>query len=270
MDSLEFSPEECYVIREKVGTSTNGMFRLKQVLEVLRPELKGKLLPADIRVILQNLEQEGVVPVICKRIELHVTKDENKKRMCTYYYVSKPGQILELLTMRSILDGTYRDSDAICNREHKLIMVWGADKSDTDVTLSTRVCNRKDGNSSLHVQPLACIEKCAESYENEELTIFNKEYPTYHFLQRSVNDDLQMAIITDGKSEHFASAPDKATCALFYPVPRLDPTTRRRLEVEYITEPVDEIEVAFDEQDGIEIGLPPKVHIPVLIKTKSG
>ena len=69
-EALVLTAVQCMVVRNYVQTSTNGMYRLKQVLEVFCPQLKGKLLPADLRRILQELEQTGVVPAIACRIEL--------------------------------------------------------------------------------------------------------------------------------------------------------------------------------------------------------
>ena len=63
-EALVLTAAQCMVVRNYVQTSTNGMYRLKQVLEVFCPQLKGKLLPADLRRILQELEQTGVVPAI--------------------------------------------------------------------------------------------------------------------------------------------------------------------------------------------------------------
>lgn len=262
LDSLQFTPEECLVIRDFVGTSTNGMYRLKQALEVLRPELKGKLLPPDLRVLLGELEKTGVVPAICKRVELTVSLDENKKRMCTYYYVSNPGHLLEHQTATSILDGTYQDSFSICSQRNKLIMVWGINKSDTDVTCSMRVCNRKKGNSSLHVQMIASIENAAETYENEVKTIFNPEYPTGRFLQRSVNDDYHMMVFKIGASRHTKGAPRTCTCALFLPTPTLERCMLRQIDVELLPLPIGEGLVVYDEQLPTEMGLPPKIPIP--------
>ena len=94
-EKLTFTPEETLVLRDFVRMGTNGVYRLKQIIEVLRPELKGLLFLPDIRKVLQELEGKGVIPVITKRVELQISKDENKKNMCTYYFVSNPGQLLE-------------------------------------------------------------------------------------------------------------------------------------------------------------------------------
>lgn len=61
-DKIRFTPEETMVIRDHVKTSTNGMFRLKQIIGVLRPELKDMLFDSDIRQLLHELETKGVVP----------------------------------------------------------------------------------------------------------------------------------------------------------------------------------------------------------------
>ena len=83
-EALVLTAVQCMVVRNYVQTSTNGMYRLKQVLEVFCPQLKGKLLPADLRRILQELEQTGVVPAIACQIELETAQDKKKRQsLCT-------------------------------------------------------------------------------------------------------------------------------------------------------------------------------------------
>ena len=127
--------------------------------------------------------------------------------------------ILELQTAQSILDGSYRNSQDICSKNDKLIMVFGIDKSDTDLLCSQRVANRKDGNSRNHVQPIACAEKCAETYSNCEKTIFKKGRPTKRYLQNGLDDNYQMMSLTIGSKLHSDVKPKQATCALFLPFP---------------------------------------------------
>ena len=166
-EELVFDASDIMVIRNFVGTSSNAMMRLKRAVECLHPQLKGKLFSAEIQKIMSALETSGVVPVICKRIEMQISKDENKKGICTFYYVKNPGRLLERQTERSILDGSYRPSKKVCNCPDKLIMAWGIDKSDTDLSCSQRVCNRYKGNSANFVQGLASAEGCAETRGNE-------------------------------------------------------------------------------------------------------
>ena len=265
-EDLEFSDEEIVVMRNYINVSTNAMYRLKQVLEVLWPELRGKLIPAKIRVILQELENNGVVPAITKRIELQVSGDETKRAMRTYYYVSNPGAILELQTIRSILDGTYQQSFDICNFTNKTIMCWGIDKRDTDLNCAQRVFNRINGNSSSFVQGIASAEKSAETHGNLKISIFSHDGPTGWYLQRLTDDSYPMLTVTIGGDMH-RSVPErkplKATCALFLPYPRPNPLTQREIEVEHIDKTISKDSVTFAEQPPEEAGLPPKVPIPV-------
>ena len=217
--AIQLTPAQVMVVRNWVGTSTNGMYRLKQVLEIFCPELEGKLLPRDIRKILQELEQMGVVPVSSCQVELQIAGNKEKTGLRTYYYVTDPGHILELQTARSILDGSYRNSQVISSKNDKLIMVFGIDKSDTDLLCSQRVANRKDGNSRNHVQPIACAEKCAETYSNCEKTILKKGCLTQRYLQNGLDDNYQMMSLTIGSKLHSDVKPKQATCALFLPFP---------------------------------------------------
>ena len=45
---LLLSVAQCVVLRDHVGTGTNGLYQLKQALEALLPILKGLLLPSNI------------------------------------------------------------------------------------------------------------------------------------------------------------------------------------------------------------------------------
>ncbi len=129
-----------------------------------------------------------------------------------------------------------------------------------------RVCNTRDGNSSKRVQSIACIEGCAECYENKKLTIFNPAYPTGRFLQCLVDENYQMLIVSQGCST-VGSIPSSYTCSLFEPIPRLDPCTPRKLEVEYDDRHLAEGAISFDEVVNGDEGLPSKVHIPIEEKT---
>ena len=60
----------------------------------------------------------------------------------------------------------------------------GLDKSDLDLVLTIRICNRRSGNSRYFVQALAVLEgPVAEEYWNEMITICNPCYPTVEVLQ---------------------------------------------------------------------------------------
>ena len=280
INDLAFTPAEIMIIRNHLQTSTRGANRLKQVVEVLRPELKGLLFPPQILQLLHELETSGVVPVSCKKVELQISRDDNKRGICVYSYISSPGWLLERQTKLSVIDGTYQPSSTICNRDDKVIVVFGIDKSDTDLSCSVRLANRLKGNSANYVQAICSAEKCAETYENEKITIFNKNYPTGRYLQGLVHDNYHMMIVTlDGNAQRCSpeaipsnctctrctpkSIPSKCTCALFLPWPKPGPVNPRHFQVEHISPSINEQEVAFDKQQRNAVGLPPKIAIPL-------
>jgi len=177
------------LIRNWLKTGTNGAYRLKQAVEVLGPDLKGVLFPAEIQKILHVQEISDVGPVACKQIKLQISRDDNKRGIWTYFYVTNPGELLERQTMMSVPDSSYCQSSLICNRTNKLVMAWGIDKSDTDMSCSQRVCNRWKGNSANYVQSVCTAEKCTEIYDNEKASIFHQDHPTGRYLQSLLNDN---------------------------------------------------------------------------------
>ena len=152
----------------------------------------------------------------------------------------------------------------ICSKNNNFIMVWGIDKSDTDLLCSQRVANRKDGNSRNHVQPIACAEKCAETYTNCKFTIFRKDAPTGRYLQNTLDDNYQMMAVTVGSTLYSGEKPKKATCALFLPFPvSTERCTNRDFKVTFNSDPVDEDDVTFHDQPEDKAGLPLQISMPI-------
>ena len=56
------------------------------------------------------------------------------------------------------LDGAYENSFSFTSVKDKLAVAIGINKSDKDLVGTWRICNRKKGNSGLHVQAFACLE----------------------------------------------------------------------------------------------------------------
>ncbi len=72
-----------------------------------------------------------------------------------------------------------------------IVVSIGFDKSDSDFIGTWRVCNRKGGNSSAHVQSFACLEgPVAENHKNESKTIGNSKFPVKEVVQSLFYDQL--------------------------------------------------------------------------------
>ena len=190
-ESLELTPAQCIVIRDYVGTSTNGMYRLKQALEALIPELKGELIPACIRRKISLKEGEGVIPACMVEVNVLTNKKGNKRGVRPYTYVKNAMQLFCKMLTSLLVDvkEKFQPSQVFSKLQNKIVIVIGIDKSDSDLVLTIRICNRKGGNSRVYVQALAILEgPVAEEYWNEMLTIYNPRYPTCEVLQRLVDD----------------------------------------------------------------------------------
>ena len=92
-ESLQLTPSQCIVIRDYVGTSTNGLYRLKQALEALIPELRGDLMPACIHRKVAVVEGQGVIPACVVEVNVLLTKKGNKHGMRPYTYIQNPMQL---------------------------------------------------------------------------------------------------------------------------------------------------------------------------------
>ena len=52
---------QCMVLCDHVGTGTNGLYRIKQALQVFCPALKGVVLPKKTPCHVSRMERDGVV-----------------------------------------------------------------------------------------------------------------------------------------------------------------------------------------------------------------
>ena len=87
------------------------------------------------------------------------------------------------------LDGAKEESSIFCSLRGNIIVAIGIDKSDKDLVGTVRMCNRRKGNSGLHVQAFGCLEGLvAECYDNEIISFGSSSLPTCVTLQGLVDD----------------------------------------------------------------------------------
>ena len=183
---LQLSVAQSMVLRDHVGTGTNGLYRLKQALEVLCPALKGIVLPPNIWRHVNKMEIDGIVPPFIVQVWCTANKKGNKKAINTFYYCSRPSQLLENMLRRMFMDNTFQDSSEFSSLNNKIVISIGFNKSDSNFLGTWRPCNRKKGNLSLFVQTFACLEgPVCEDYINELITIG----------KRSIQFDLQFRVL---------------------------------------------------------------------------
>lgn len=173
--------------------------------------------------------------------------------MCVFWYLKDCYRVFEQLTVKAIIDGKLRDSIEISNLSKSLIVCYGVDRADSDVTLSIRLASREDGNSSKYTIPIAQYENGAETYDNEAATLFNPKYPLQQFLQDLVDDNSHTVTFTlRGKTI-------QCDCFMFCPTPKLGQCIERHFAVQMLP-PTTVDGVIFDPWP--LDGLPPKIAIP--------
>ena len=103
-------------------------------------------------------EEEEVIP--SKHVEVNVTLDKkgNKHGMRSYIYVEMAMQLFCNMMAKLLIDGRFQASQSFSNLEDKIVVVIDLDKSDSDIVLTIRICNRKEDNSREYVQALAILE----------------------------------------------------------------------------------------------------------------
>ena len=107
---FELSVAQSMAVRDHVGTGTNGLARIKQAIELFCPALKGILLPSNIRRHVSIMERDGVVPSKIVQVCCTVNKKGNKRAMNTFYYCSRPSQLLENMISRMFMDNSFQKS----------------------------------------------------------------------------------------------------------------------------------------------------------------
>ncbi len=219
-DDIELSPHQLLALRDHMKNSTNSMCRLQQALQAFLPNFR--ILPKNVKKIISNLENLGVVPSKLVVItDCVLTKKGNKRGNRNFYFSSSPTTLLGLMLRRLVLDGTMEESFLFSSLENKIVVAIGFDKSDSDFVGTWRICNRARGNSSVFVQSFACMEgPIAECYENEAKTIGNDIYPIRDTVQSALRDELFAITL---------ALPDErdCTCFVFKPTDPLPPSTPR-------------------------------------------
>jgi len=250
-DSLLWTPPMVAALRDWVKMSTRAVGRLHQVINhFVPPSLKNKLMPPQVMKILAAIDKEGTVPPKVLELELVISKANNLKKQCIFWYLEEPHRILELLTAKAVLDDAFRTSIDLSHVANVLFAAFGIDRAGSNVTASLRIGNRQDGNSSKYTIPIAQYEEAAETYDNEKATFFHSKCIIGTFLQNFVWDLMQMCIVKIGTSQ--------CECFTFLPIPS-KAEARRQLSVTVIGS-VSANQVKFPERE--VDGNPPSVQIP--------
>lgn len=194
--------EEAIVMRDHVGTTTNGLIRIDQNLR----GMKGlNIFPKQLKKQIANTEKQHELEVGVVGLEMIISKQTNKMKLCNFSYLKEPHVVLERLVESCKISGKFEESSLFSSLCGCLVFPFGGDRGGTDYTLLVRLANRIDGNSGRFCQPVCQFEDGAECYENCAKGPFNPLYPIRPFLQDLVDDRLH-AIVIDGRAPNDAIA----------------------------------------------------------------
>ena len=124
-----------------VGLSKNKMLKLKQALEGLSPIIKNLLFPPAMKDRLIEIDREGNIPSVAKKMLLVTKREGIKKDYRMVWRLQNPGHMIERLVILSIKDGSFRDSQTFSTLIDQMVVVWGCDKSSNDTGLAARIAN---------------------------------------------------------------------------------------------------------------------------------
>ena len=114
--------------------STNALYCIKQALRAFCPSLKNALLPSNIRKHESSMEKEGVISSRLIDVNCTITEIGNERGMCTFYYCSRPVELLGLMLCRMFLDNACKSSLSFAALIDMLVVMVGFDKSDSDLS----------------------------------------------------------------------------------------------------------------------------------------
>ena len=182
-DKFRLFPEEVALIRDAIGTTTNGIYRLKSCLESIRPELRGLLLPSCIKAVLARVDGSDNFENKTVQRECIITKEGTKKGLRPFAFIVHPWEVIARIVEKTKVEGTYKPSETWMKAKNKCVITMNADKG-SDINLSIRCANKEGGNSMHDTYCIASVEgPVCECIETEMETIFNDEYPIRGFLQ---------------------------------------------------------------------------------------
>lgn len=196
-----FSMEEVSAMRTFLKCSANHILKIAQFEKHVKG---GKLsrFPAQIKKRLAVVEKRSAVDNISELVPLKMNA-KGHMQYHVFLHRKEPWLIGQHQVQGTFLAGTFEDSATFSSKKNKLVCVFGGDKDEGQTTMMQRIANRRHGNCSEYVMPLAYYEQAAECYENMSITFLQGGCPTRNYLQLLVNNGLFMLCVsvTDGESE---------------------------------------------------------------------
>ena len=148
-NELVLTVSDCIALRDWTGVANNGLHRMKQAIESLRPVLRGLLLPSCIRNKVRIEERRGVILPRVVEVSCTLTRKGNLEGMRSFIYVEYPGQLIANMIKSAILNGELMDSNSFSALDDKIVILIGIGKAASDLIQYARVVNRRKGNNRL-------------------------------------------------------------------------------------------------------------------------
>ena len=113
----------------------------------------------------------------------------------------------------------------------KIVISIGLDKATSDLIETVRVCNRRQGNSRLFVQAMACLlGPVAEEYYNEIVSFGSPLYPVSQTTQFLFDDFyFNLLFFSENEKQQFCCS------LLFLPIPKGKKIEERTICAEFLT-----------------------------------
>ncbi|EJK58477.1 hypothetical protein THAOC_21391 [Thalassiosira oceanica] len=236
LDSVELTIEDVVSLREKVGLGTNELDRLSSALKALIPSLD--IFPSQLKRKLAEFDREGNLEIGVQKVPLAC--GDNQTKLVPFIHLQDAHKLVELMAEASHYDGSYEQSEEFMTDKYsnKLVCTYNTDKGGGDITTSTRLVNRKGGNSNEYTKPIACISgKPDESYGNLIQTVYSDKFPIRGFLQGLVDDRYFMLTVAIG---------NQYQCLMFEPrSPDVEPMTNRFIGVVVMDGTLNDTDVIF-------------------------
>ena len=155
-DQMQLSIQDCVVLRDFIGCSSNGMYRLKSGLAALNLYL-SHIIPSCIKHRFAMFEGTGNLKVDVVQHQLIVTQDDTKHKSLPFSYLLHPWQRVEQMVEKSKSEGTYQASQEWSSLENCSIFTVNIDKGGSDIQAFIRYANKESVNSMKDTSILASV-----------------------------------------------------------------------------------------------------------------
>ncbi|CAB9522585.1 unknown protein [Seminavis robusta] len=119
-----------------------------------------------------------------------------RNQRCLHVWIRQPAVAVQRLVQSALVAGKLQDSFEFSNHRNELVVIQGSDRGGDITANLIRIGNRSSGNASQHCLPLSFYEFGKESYYNLQQTIFHQHKPTREFLQRLLEKEFHIVIVT--------------------------------------------------------------------------